>query len=52
MTKHRMPIPRLTEDEMREVVRDRLSCQVMFSTEVPENIIAMVFGCHPARLTH
>ena len=43
--KHRMPIPRLTEDEMREVVRDRLACQVMFSTEVPENIISMVFGC-------
>lgn len=43
--KHRMPIHRLTEDEMREVVRDRLACQVMFSTEVPENMISMVFGC-------
>jgi len=43
--KHRMPIPRLTEDEMREVVRDRLACQVMFSSEVPENMISMVFGC-------
>ena len=26
MTKHRMPNPRLTEDEMREAVRGRLTC--------------------------
>ena len=45
MSSPRMPITRLTDDEMREVVRDRLACQVMFSTEVPENIISMVFGC-------
>jgi hypothetical protein len=43
--KPRMPIPRLTEDEMREVVRDRLACKVMFSCEVSENMISMVFGC-------
>lgn len=43
--KPRMPIPRLTEDEMREVVRDRLACKVMFSSEVSENMISMVFGC-------
>jgi len=45
VTKLRMPIPRLSEDEMREVVRDRLACQVMFSSEVPTNLTSMVFGC-------
>ena len=31
----RMPIPRLTEDQMREIVLDRLACKVMFSGEIP-----------------
>ena len=31
--KLRMPIPRLSEDEMREIVLDRLACKVMFSQE-------------------
>lgn len=33
--KLRMPVPRMTEDEMREIVRDRLACKVMFSQEIP-----------------
>lgn len=43
--KHYMKIPRMTEGEMREMVRDRLACQVMFSSEVPQSMISMVFGC-------
>jgi len=35
MAKPRMPVPRLTEDEMREIVLDRLACKVMFSCEIP-----------------
>jgi hypothetical protein len=31
----RMPIARLTEDQMREIVLDRLACKVMFSQEIP-----------------
>jgi hypothetical protein len=31
----RMPITRLTEDQMREIVLDRLACKVMFSGEIP-----------------
>ena len=38
MTKLRMPIPRLTEDEMREIVRDRLACKVMFSLEISDSV--------------
>lgn len=45
MLKPRLEIPRLTEDEMREMVLDRLACQVMFGTEVRERDVAMVFGC-------
>ena len=45
MLKPRMEIPRLTEDEMREMVRDRLACQVMFSSEVSKDMVGMVFGC-------
>ena len=41
----RMSIPRLTEGEMRELVLDRLGGRVMFSSEVPEDLVAMVFGC-------
>ena len=37
----RMPIPRLTEDQMREVVRDRLACKVMFSGEIPVAVRSM-----------
>lgn len=37
----RMPIPRLTEDQMREVVRDRLACKVMFSGEIPATVRSM-----------
>ena len=33
--KLRMPIPRLSEDDMREIVLDRLACKVMFSQEIP-----------------
>ncbi len=33
--KLRMPVPRLTEDQMREIVLDRLACKVMFSQEIP-----------------
>jgi hypothetical protein len=35
MPKLRMPIARLTEDEMREIVLDRIACKVMFSGEIP-----------------
>jgi hypothetical protein len=45
MLKPRMEVPRLSEDEMREMVRDRLACQVMFSSEVPLDLVGMVFGC-------
>lgn len=31
--KPRMHIPRLTDDLLREVVRDRLACKVMFSLQ-------------------
>lgn len=33
--KLRMPVPRLSEDQMREIVLDRLACKVMFSQEIP-----------------
>jgi len=40
-----MSIPRMTEDQLREVVRDRLACKVMFSCEVHRDLVPMVFGC-------
>ena len=43
--KPRMHIPRLTDDLLREVVRDRLACKVMFSSEVRRDMVSMVFGC-------
>ena len=37
----RMPIARLTEDQMREIVLDRLACKVMFSGEIPTSTRSM-----------
>jgi len=38
-----MEIDRLTVDEMREIVRARLACEVLFSSEVPEDLMGSVF---------
>lgn len=39
----KLEVMRLTPESMRELVRDRLSCQIMFSDEVPPNLLGMVF---------
>jgi hypothetical protein len=38
-----LEIGRLTEEDMREMVRDRMMSQIMFSDEVPDSLLGVVF---------
>lgn len=41
----KLEVPRLPQEELKGLVRDRLSGAVMFSSEVREDMVSMVFGC-------
>ena len=43
MTNPRMPVPRMTDEEMREIVLDRLACKVMFSGEIHASSRSLCF---------
>ena len=38
MTPLRLPVPRLSEDEMREIVVGRMACDLMFGGEIPQSV--------------